>query len=202
MKKRSQNTCDTRLVYVHGTNGSGKSTLARALIAASGGILQVERLTQHKKATATVTIGGPVMVGSYATACGGVDGLSPYASIHDVCQRYATEGHLFAEGLITPGVETCSKLAGYVDKHLFIYLDTPVEKCVANVLKRRGRKGTDKPYNPDNLYKKIRSAQGWADRLENAGLNVQRLSWTDAYLECLNFLGIEPSIDYILGTTP
>lgn len=204
MKTPSKNSCDTRFLYVHGTNGSGKSTLARAVIAAAGGVTGVEAMPMHKKAHYTTTSNGTVLVGKYGTACGGVDGLSPYASISDILLLHAVfpECRVMAEGLITPGLETCQKLAGMVDKAMFIYLDTPAEQCIANVLKRRGRKGTTKEYDPDNLHKKRRSAQSWATRLKDSGLDVRELQWNSAYLTCLNFLGIDPDLNHILGTTP
>ena len=178
------------LVYVHGTNGSGKSTLARAVLAAAGGPLGVQSLPANPKATWTPTASaGVVLVGRYGNACGGVDGLQPYASIHDVLQ--ANQGHrVLAEGLVTPGVDTCKAMAATADQHLFIFLDIPAEQCIQNVLKRRTKKGTTKPYDPANLYRKRDSAASWARRLKDAGLNVKMASWAEAYLLCLDALGL------------
>ena len=105
----------TTLVYVHGTNGSGKSTLARAVLAAAGGAQSVSKLVTTlvptPKATWTHTgAAGVVLAGKYGTACGGVDGIQPYAALHDVLMENAWSGcNVFAEGLITPGVGTCVK---------------------------------------------------------------------------------------------
>lgn len=190
MKKLSNRSS---LVYVHGTNGSGKSTLARAILAAAGGATGVNYLMPNKKATYTHTkTAHVVLVGKYGAACGGVDGLSPYASIHGVVEQNAGVGRsVFAEGLITPGVETCKALASHFNEHLFIFLDTPVEQCIANVLKRRARKGNTKAYDPANLYKKRQSAEGWARRLTEAGLSVKTLTWDNAYTLSLERLGLE-----------
>lgn len=202
MTKRASTDYKNVLVYVHGTNGSGKSTLARALIAASGGVKCVDRFEGYKKATSTSTVKGLALVGSYGAACGGVDGLSPYAAIHHICLTHSIfpKARVFAEGLITPGVETCQKLAGYFGEHLFIALATPEQDCIRNVLRRRARKGTETEYNPANLQRKGASVQSWANRLEKAGLNVARCTWAEAYLMCLNTLGIQPpSTAYLLG---
>lgn len=191
----SKSSCS--LVYVHGTNGSGKSTLARAVIAAAGGVDGNTLVAKHKKAILTHTARGLDLIGAYGTACGGVDGLNPYASIHDLVAR--TKGNVFAEGLITPGVETCATLARNFEKHLFIYLDTPIEQCLTNVMKRRKRKGNTKPFSPDNLYRKHASAQSWVNRLEQAGLHVARLPYREAYLACLEVLGLpEPDLEELL----
>lgn len=189
------------LVYVHGTNGSGKSTLARAVLAAAGGAQGVQRLLGNPKAACTPT-GRPTLVlaGKYGTACGGVDGIQPYAALHEILQEQASFGHsVFAEGLVTPGQGTCVKFASYFDQAVFILLDTPDTVCIKNVLARRSAKGTTKPYDPKNLYKKQQSARNWADRLERAGLTVHRLQYRQAYNLTLELLGLpEPSVDDLL----
>lgn len=190
MKKRK-----SALVYVHGTNGSGKSTLARMLVAAAGGSTKVfnAAYTKGHKAFATHTNEGVVFMGKYANACGGVDGFSPYAAIHELMQWHAedTMPHMFAEGLITPGVETCQRLADGFDQHLYIALTVPEERCIQHVLRRRATKGNDAEFNPANLRKKLESVRGWADRLEKAGLSVKRLSWREAYLASTSLLGLD-----------
>ncbi|MBV5296647.1 MAG: hypothetical protein JZU64_00580 [Rhodoferax sp.] len=191
----------SRLVYVHGTNGSGKSTLARAVIAAAGGVTGVSCIVGAPKATWTHTgAAGVVLVGKYGNACGGVDGLAPYASIKDIVANNAGFGRsIMAEGLITPGVETCQHLADTVDEALFIFLDVPVERCITNVLSRRARKGTTKDYDPANLLKKRQSAESWEKRLSAAGLKTQILNWSEAYFVCLEFLGLPvPDVDQLL----
>lgn len=190
------------LVYVHGTNGSGKSTLARAVLVAAGGPKGLVRLTSNPKATWTPTgCGKVVLVGKYGTACGGVDGLQPYAAMHDVLIRIRIFGRsAFAEGLVTPGRDTCVKFASYFDSATFILLDTPDTVCIKNVLHRRAAKGTTKEYDPKNLYRKQTSARNWADRLERAGLDVLRLQYPEARRTVLELLGLpEPSVDDLLS---
>lgn len=191
----------TTLIYVHGTNGSGKSTLARAVLAAAGGAQAVVAVTGTPKATWTYTgTPGVVLAGKYGNACGGVDGMQPYAALHDVLKSNVSFGNsVFAEGLVTPGVDTCTKFASYFDHAVFILLDTPDTVCIKNVLKRRAAKGTTKPYDPKNLYRKQHSARSWADRLERAGLNVHRLQYRQAYTMTLELLGLsEPSVEDLL----
>lgn len=187
------------LVYVHGTNGSGKSTLARAVLAAAGGAKGLGALACNPKATWTHTgRAGVVLVGKYLTSCGGVDGVQPYADVRNILCDCAGE-HVFAEGLVTPGKDTCAAFANQFDRAVFILLDTPETVCITNVLKRRKAKGNDKPYSPDNLYKKARSARMWADSLERTGLEVQRLQYRQAYKVVLELLGLPtPSVDDLL----
>jgi hypothetical protein len=190
------------LVYVHGTNGSGKSTLARGVLAATGGARDVQRLPANPKATWTTTgRTGVVLAGKYGTACGGVDGFQPYADLYRVLMLRARAGdNVFAEGLVTPGQDTCVSFAKLFSQATFILLDTPDTVCINNVLKRRAAKGTTKPYDPKNLYRKQQSARNWADRLERAGLTVHRLQYRQAYILTLELLGLpEPSVDDLLS---
>lgn len=195
----------TTLVYVHGTNGSGKSTLARAVLAAAGGVQLVNGVEHDSvrkvKAHITWTHSGLALAGKYGSACGGVDGVQPYDAVHSILRR-ATEYEgacVFAEGLVTPGVGTCQTFASYFDRAVFILLDTPETICIRNVLKRRAAKGTTKPYDPKNLYRKLASARSWADRLERAGLEVHRVQYRQAYNMTLELLGLpEPSVDDLL----
>lgn len=199
MSKHSK--ASSALVYVHGTNGSGKSTLARALVALAGGSVGEENLApKGQKGFTTYTGEGALFLGRYGNACGGVDGFSPYAVIHPVLDHHFSMDdapRMFAEGLITPGVETCRQMAARFDKHLFIALDVPVGTCINHVLRRRKAAGNTKPYSPDNLYRKAASVQSWASRLEKAGLNVQLMGWRAAYLRSAALLGLH-DITHIL----
>lgn len=192
------------LVYVHGTNGSGKSTLARAMLAAGGAqtVNEVDHdTTQKVKAHITWTRSGLALAGKYGAACGGVDGVQPYEAVHSILQRAVMyDGAcVFAEGLVTPGQDTCVKFASYFDRAVFILLDTPDTVCIKNVLARRAVKGNDKPYDPKNLYRKQVSARNWATRLERAGLEVHRLQYRQARTLCLELLGLpEPSAHQLL----
>lgn len=196
------------LVYVHGTNGSGKSTLARELVVAAGGATQVLQLgPRGTKAPITRTAQGLVLLGKYGNACGGVDGYSPYAAVLDVLVPLTTGYRprsmrpcVFGEGLVTPGVETCQRMAERFMAAHFVHLDTPVPDCIAHVLQRRKAKGTTKPYDPANLYKKAKTAASWADRLERHGLTVHRLQYSQAYTFCLETLGLQaPSLETLLA---
>lgn len=187
------------LVYVHGTNGSGKSTLARAVLEAAGGATGVGALPSNPKATYTTTTApGKVLVGKYLTSCGGVDGILPYADVYRVMMlRARDDNDVFAEGLVTPGVATCQKFADLFDRAVFILLDTPEAKCISNVLKRRKAAGNVKPYSPDNLYTKARSARSWANNLERTGLEVHRLQYPDALRLSLALLRLDPYSDLL-----
>lgn len=188
------------LVYVHGTNGSGKSTLARKLGMAAGGFGKVRKISKNsEKVRWTDTSSGTVFVGQYGNRCGGVDGIHPYAAVFDILDR-VSDRNTFMEGLLTPGLDTCARMASMYDEHLFIALTTPVEICVQHVMRRRIAAGNRKPYDPSNLMKKARTVLSWAERLEKHGLNVHLMSYGVAYLSTLELLGLrEPSVEDLLG---
>lgn len=179
----------TQLIYVYGTNGTGKTTLARALLAAAGG--KLTEVAFEGKARATVTAQGLHLAGRYGNACGGIDGIQPYADAVRMIQDLAVRRHsVFAEGLVQPGWRTCVQMARSFGSADFILLDIPEEVCVKNVLKRRKAAGNDKPYDPGNLYRKARSARSWAGLVERAGLTVHRLNWQQAHRLCLTKFGL------------
>lgn len=188
------------LVYLHGTNGSGKSTLARAVVAAAGGVTKYT--PGNGKAGTTHTQRGVALIGKYGNACGGIDGIQPYALVNDelIINAIFPEARVFGESLVTPGLATCRGFAGMFQRTVFILLDTPDTVCIQNVLKRRKAKGTTKPYSPDNLYRKARSARSWANNLEASGLEVYRLQYREAYTLILELLGLHsPSVEDLLS---
>lgn len=192
------------LVYVHGTNGSGKSTLARAVMAAAGELKEFVRYRDDSNKCGITYTRPPELglIGRYGNACGGVDGVQPYADIYPMLKMHTQRRDLrmFAEGLVTPGVETCTNFASLFDRAVFIYLDTPLDQCINNVLRRRAAKGNQKPYNPANLYRKAQSAASWANRLEASGLEVKRLNYRQAYETTLELLGLEaPTVEELLS---
>lgn len=191
------------LVYLHGTNGSGKSTLARAVMAAAGRPMNylLNLNFPLESQDNTVMSSGVVLIGKYKNACGGVDGIQPYAAVHHRMSFARCQGRAsFAEGLITPGIDTCKRFAQEHDRTVFILLDTPDTVCIQNVLKRRKAKGNTKPYSPDNLHRKARSARSWANNLEASGLEVHRLQYREAYTLILELLGLPlPSVEDLLS---
>lgn len=183
------------LVYLHGTNGSGKSTLARELIAHALGQTDYVRLpalaTDGKTPGYTTTRAGLVLLGRYRAQCGGVDLIAPYRSVRPTMEAALEAGHsaVFAEGLITPGVETCKGFASLFKRAVFIMLDTPEEQCVRNMLSRRVDMGkANVPYDPANLYRKAKSARAWVDNLDRVGLESGRLQYPAALAVCKRLL--------------
>jgi len=187
------------LVYVHGTNGSGKSTLARAVINAAGGIIpdSAWQLDWNRRAKWAHTTQRVVMVGKYTNRpCGGVDCIAPYRDVYEVL-KITHKRNAFAEGLMTPGIETCRKYADLYKRAVFIHLDTPVDQCLANHLKRKETIGSTRPYDPKNLYKKAETAKRWRENLERAGLEAYSLQWPQAKQLTFELFGLNDYDDLL-----
>jgi hypothetical protein len=179
-------------IFVHGAGGSGKSTLARVLIACAGGVSSSSPLP--KGAVISYTPAKVALLGPYHTPTGGVDSIHPYALVPQAIKHLLyveAWPYVFAEGLMTPGVETCRQI--YVAatrmraKAHFVLLDVPIDVCTRNVEARRARKGTDKPYDNHHLIKKHQSANNWIRNLHDAGIpNTHKLTWKKALRFCMN----------------
>lgn len=183
------------LIYVHGANGSGKSTLARTIITCSGGAKQ-EKHASGAMVTRTVK-GRCTLIGKYSTATGGVDTVHPYALAPKTAMaEINTERHVFMEGLMTPGIETLTKLRDFVWRReggvMYIHLDVPLDVCIANVQARRDRRGNAKPFDPRNVIAKHQGARRWAERLDEAKLPIYQLDWKTARDEILRKFDVGP----------
>lgn len=142
------------IVNIRGTHGSGKSTVVRRMMAHHGAepelgpkgrplgyVLRPRWLVRPLYVT-----------GSYETACGGCDGIQPYAEIWPRVVRYAALGHVLFEGaLVSSSYGNIGRASeAYGDEFVFAFLDTPLELCLERVAARRKARGDLRPLNPKN----------------------------------------------------
>lgn len=128
---------------IRGTHGSGKSWLVHEIL----------RQHTHKEIIGDdarllgyhLPLLDVAVVGRYATACGGCDGIS---KADEVCRRvrlFATQyKHVILEGiLVAHTFQRYSNLATELKDYgyTFYFLDTPLEKCIERVAARRAAKG-------------------------------------------------------------
>lgn len=163
-----------RVLDIRGTHGSGKSWIVHQLIDMAE---EVRR-----------TLWGLVLdehigiVGFYDSQCGGCDQISPADMIEvhvwkmlEGCDIVILEGILVAH---TFG--RYNQLAEEVGDYRFLFLDTPLNTCIARVCARREAKGEPPDFNPQNLIKDwtqiyVRTRQ----KLEEAGRYVRVLDHRD-----------------------
>lgn len=169
------------IIDIRGTNGSGKSYPIHKL-------LEQFLTTEVKRQIWDTTCGEQVettliepidlaLVGSYRTNCGGADEVTKQDAIVEVL-RALNQRHkvVVVEGSIVASVYArWEALAREMDdKYIFMFLDTPVEECIASVRKRRLDKGNFKPFNPEQtLIPRHEAIQRLKDRLIEAGRNVE-----------------------------
>jgi len=159
------------IINVRGTHGSGKSTIMKTLIdrykavpeslAKNGRPLNYLFFLHNKQ---------PVyVVGSYVTACGGCDGIQPYADIWPRVERLATLGHVLFEGaLISNSYGNIGRASEIYGKNfVFAFMDTPLEVCLSRVQARRTARGDVRPLNPKNTADKHKSGGRLMEKIRN-----------------------------------
>jgi hypothetical protein len=160
------------IVKLHGTSGSGKTTVARGLMkdAMMAPILNsVNRkpeayAVQRPELTSQLYILGP-----YTATCGGLDSLNDVEEHMRLLRTYAQLGHVFYEGLL--GSEYYGRIGklseDYGDRHIFAFLDTPIDVCIDRIKMRRMEAGNMKPLNESNTRGRIPKIDRLKFRLKN-----------------------------------
>ncbi len=147
------------VIKLGGCNGSGKTTLARAFLER----YKLEPI--HTKGKKVFAYGGepvnglqPVLLGSYATVCGGMDTISDKDVRLSLIHKYAKPDKLLMfEGLITG--KTYGAIGAYSEESqqmgtwLYAFMDTPFDVCVQRVLQRRQAKGNAAPFDPERTMR-------------------------------------------------
>lgn len=145
------------IVNIRGTHGSGKSTIVRTLLDQYDSPPLGLGKRPEGYAVNVPSLDRPLyVVGSYETACGGCDGIQPYALIWPRVVQYAALGHVLFEGaLVSSSYGNIGRDSeAYGTEFVFAFLDTPLEVCLARIAARRKARGDDRPVNPKNTQVK------------------------------------------------
>ena len=161
------------IIKLHGTSGSGKTTVARELMRDDPSPRHLLNMASRKPEAYEVSIPGLkdllYILGPYTATCGGLDSLSDVNDHIRLLQHYAEIGHVFYEGLL--GSEYYGRIGkvseAYGNAHIFAFLDTPIEVCLARVQARRLARGNTKPLNPANTVGRVAKIERLRYRLEN-----------------------------------
>jgi hypothetical protein len=151
------------LISLRGTHGSGKSTAVKNLLTRySGKEILGEKGKPEGYKLEVPWLKLPVyVVGSYRTACGGCDGIQPYALIWPRIVEYAKGGHVLFEGALVSSsygnIGRASEIYG--SECVFAFMDTPLATCIKWVKARRAARGDKKPLNPHNLVQKYKAVK-------------------------------------------
>jgi len=160
------------IIKLHGTSGSGKTTVARELMKDADMVRTILNPASRKPEAYEVRwlYKNPLFIlGPYTATCGGLDSLSNVDDHIRLLQHYAEIGHVFYEGLL--GSEYYGRIGkvseAYGNAHIFAFLDTPIEVCLARVQARRLARGNTKPLNPANTVGRVAKIERLRYRLEN-----------------------------------
>jgi len=160
------------IIKLHGTSGSGKTTVARELMKDADLVRTILNPASRKPEAYEVRwlYKNPLFIlGPYTATCGGLDSLSDVNDHIRLLQHYAEIGHVFYEGLL--GSEYYGRIGKvseqFGDRHIFAFLDTPIEVCLARVQARRLARGNTKPLNPANTVGRVAKIERLKYRLEN-----------------------------------
>ena len=173
-----------KVINIRGTSGSGKTQLVRDIM---------ERYGIYKDfgKQGLLLNNGTAVVGKYNNPCGGCDTLKDQAEIMETINFFYNQGfHIIFEGLMISTIHsTWVKFAEkFAENFYVIYLDTPLENCLQNVLERREKSGKtyNKPFNPENTIKKHKIIN---HQFTKEGFyNKKCLNFDEAYNEIVNLL--------------
>lgn len=170
------------IIDIRGTHGSGKSTLVRLLLRKyGGGVPILDDYTGEHLGYSLPEINCGV-IAKYTQYGGGCDGVKNADEIVRRVRLFAKQfSRVVLEGILVSHTYTrYANLAAEFapGEYRFLFLNTPLEKCIERVERRRLAKGNTKPLNPKNIKKDYRVVwENLRRRAIAAGLNVQEVNW-------------------------
>ncbi len=175
------------IINIRGTHGSGKSTVVHQLIERYSASAVGDNPKKPIGYRMNTPFGGLHVVGSYRTACGGCDGIQPYARIWPLVVEAATWGHVVFEGaLVSSSYGSIGRSSEvYGDDFVFAILDTPLEVCIERIRKRREAKGNMKPLDPKNTASKYKSVNDSLRMMREANRRIVFLNHKKALPQLL-----------------
>lgn len=159
----------TTVFNIRGTNGSGKTTMARAFLGPSKVDLSSYAAPTKKDPGRTLRYPGAVtsendlLLGSYETACGGMDKhpagkgfVVPQTAIRYALNNWPFLRSVICEGVLASGVygswhDFAMGLQSEHNDFAFVYLHTPAEVCLERIRQRQREAGKEPaaPGTPD-----------------------------------------------------
>jgi adenylate kinase family enzyme len=177
------------ILCLRGTSGSGKTTIARTFIEKYPTFFikdpNSDKIWGYEVDMSKEGITSPLFViGSYATTCGGCDGIHTQLEIAERALSVFPRGHVLIEGLLLahagPKAITTTMLKE-TNSYVLGYVDTPLDVCLDRVQKRREARGDLRPFNPENTISKHNGAHRTCINMHNIGIPVRTIDHTDAF---------------------
>lgn len=190
------------ILTIVGPNGAGKSTCMRSVMRQLGGFKPIKN--DDGKVEGYVSRRGSnllkkqsvAVVGRYESPTGGCDTIQTKAEIQARVARYAHQyDHVLFEGIIVstsfgPYSQFLKELSfARKEPHMFAILLPSLEKCIANVQKRRDARGETKPLNPSRCIAYHAYTKRVLIKCEEQNVPYTRLNYGTAAEDVVHILG-------------
>jgi hypothetical protein len=128
------------LINLRGTSGSGKTTIVRRLLHQWGarpifGLLGLRAPEAYRLDHDTSVF----VLGPYVSPCGGCDAIGSMDDVLSLLDKYSKRGHVVFESLLVSSMygSVGEFLERYGKDAIVAFLDTPLERCRQQLLKRQ-----------------------------------------------------------------
>lgn len=165
------------IIQLRATSGGGKSHIVRGILA------EFRQKVKHREPNRRQPIGytglygqGVVGIpGHYETPCGGCDTIPDLTKVFETVTR-SVPGcrHVLFEGLLASEDtrRTIELDRAFPGQLRVIYIDTPLDDCLAGIQARRDARGDERPLNPTNTANRVKTIRRACDKLKEAGVHV------------------------------
>lgn len=173
-------------IQLRGTSGSGKTTAMRAFMGDLGS-WEPRHVIEGRRKPSYYARGQIAVLGHYESPCGGCDTFKGYAQLQEVVRStFESFPIVLMEGLmLSDDVLQTVKIHEQVAPVRVLYLNTPIDTCIARVKKRRAEKGRDDVFNEEKLRNRQAQIDRTRPRLEAAGI-LCRTASADQVVRLLN----------------
>jgi hypothetical protein len=178
------------IINIRGTSGAGKTHLVRRIMAELPNWQDVTfegKLIGHRTRTQR---GALVVIGPYreGKVTGGCDNIQQRETAFELIGYWAADADVIFEGLLlSEEVRRTVELQRISPVHV-IFLNTPIDDCIASINERRRARGEEKPVNENNTRKRMKPIFSARGRLKDAGVTVTSLSREEAFLHVKELL--------------
>ena len=181
------------MINLRGANGSGKSHLVRQWMQRQGAVPYPRRAnllggTTLSSRPVYYRLGdGGVVLGPYHTSCGGCDNFETVSDVQKALQAalHQNPRYVLFEGVIISTVfETWRVFSQGIGGMHWLFLNTPVEICIARIRERNHGRYFDQQLVRD----KIRGVDCTRVRALKAGESVLTLDWEHALPQFTRFM--------------
>jgi len=192
------------VVNPRGAGGAGKTALARQVMAEYGwpqdGRVTPIRHGRHERPIGYRLVhphgGRPLAVlGHYEATCGGCDTIrlsdGGLDGVFRLADAFASAGHdVLLEGLRLSGEHRRSAALAEAHAVHVLRLDTPLERCVRNLVARRRARRSTWPRIAGAVAAMDREVEEACRRLQESGAGIEVLGFDAALRRARNLLGL------------